>query len=38
MFADGGTSYRRVLLFVLALVTLIAGVNGIVWLVAGIRD
>ena len=38
VFADRGTSYRRVLLFVLALLTVIAGCNGIVWLVAGMRS
>ncbi len=38
VFANRGTSYRRVLLFVLALLTLIFGVNGIVWLVVGIRS
>ena len=38
VFANRGTSYRRVLLFVLALLTLIFGVNGIVWFVVGIRS
>lgn len=38
VFADLGTSYLRVLLFVLALISLITGVNGIVWLVAGMRS
>lgn len=38
VFADRGTSYRRVLVFVLALLTVIGGANGIVWLVAGIRS
>ena len=38
VFADLGTSWRRVLLFVLALLSLITGVNGIVWLVAGMRS
>ena len=38
VFANRGTSYRRVLVFVLLLLTLIAGVNGVVWLVMGIRS
>ncbi len=38
VFADRGTSYRRVLLFVLALLALIAGVNGFVWLIKGLRS
>ena len=38
VFADRGTSYLTVLVFVLALITVIAGGNGIVWLVAGIRS
>ena len=37
VFADRGTSYRRVLVFVLALLAVIAGANGTFWLVAGIR-
>ena len=36
VFADRGTSYRRVLMFVLALLALIFGVNGIAWLAIGI--
>ena len=38
VFADRGTSYRRVLLFVLALLAVIAGCNGLVWLMAGMRS
>lgn len=38
VFANRGTSYRRVLMFVLALLTLIFGVNGILWLAVEIRS
>ena len=38
VFADRGTSHRHVLVFVLGLLTVIAGINGIFWLVAGIRS
>ncbi len=38
VFANRGTSYQRVLVFVFVLLTLIAGGNGIVWLMVGIRS
>lgn len=38
VFADRGTSYRRVLLFVLGLIAVITGGNGVVWLVLGGRS
>lgn len=37
VFADRRTSYRHVLVFVLALIVVIAGSNGIWWLVVGLR-
>ncbi len=38
VFADRGTSYRRVVLFVLALLTLIFTANGVYWIATGMRS
>ena len=38
VFADRGTSYRRVVMFVAGLITVILGANGLLWLGLGIRE
>lgn len=38
VFANRRTAYQRVLVFVLALITLIAGANAVVWLMRGLRS